>query len=154
MSDLLKLGKAVSSDRAPGYKARPLQRDWLLFFNPRKHNAPKYDYFCGWKSCGKDVTDRDFPSDPLVKTLNFYSNGMSLIPGWGTKTLQCILAKKNKTHKPLVEGSGEGFGVRGWWGWIKSPNNSSMLQFLCPETKANEHCLMGQVEGSNAKTST
>lgn len=107
-SDLLKLGKAVATDRASGYKGyTPIERDWLLNFTT-ENKAPKYDHFCGWKSFGQDIAEGS--------------------------------------------GKGKGFGGRRWWGWSKSPHNSSKFQFPLPETKVNEHRLMVQVGGSNAKT--
>ena len=47
----------------------------------------------------QELSGRDFPGSPVVKTLSFYCGGLSLIPGWGTKiphVLWCSHKRKKK----------------------------------------------------------
>ena len=44
----------------------------------------------------------DFPGGPVVKTLPFNAEGVSLIPGWGAKTPHISQPKKKKKAKAEV----------------------------------------------------
>ena len=49
-----------------------------------------------FQSKEKDHLERDFPGGPGVKTSPSSAGGVDSMPGWGTKIIFCLEAKKAK----------------------------------------------------------
>ena len=51
----------------------------------------------------QELSGRDFPGSPVIKTLSFYCGGLSLILGWGIKSSHALWCSQKKKKKVFLK---------------------------------------------------